>query len=172
MDSMELIYSSHAKTVYGFLLIRTRQPELAEELTQETFFRAIQQIKRFKGECTISTWLCAIAKNVWLEYLKKQKKQSSEQEAHREFLAEKTVMGSKSLDSPEAAHLLMWDNIQVLKALHNLKDPMRETMYLRLISNLTFKQIGEIMGRTENWARVTFYRGKEIIMKEVMNNGQ
>ena len=61
----------------------------------------------------------------------------------------------------------MWDSMQVLRALHNLKEPVRETMYLRLTGNLTFKQIGEIMGRSENWARVTFYRGKESILKEV-----
>ena len=71
-----------------------------------------------------------------------------------------------SCGSAEEAHMAEWENMQILKALHRLKEPVRETLYLRLIGNLTFKQIGEIMGRSENWARVTFYRGKEIIMKE------
>ena len=79
-------------------------------------------------------------------------------------------MENETLNSPEISYLLRWDNIQILKALHNLKEPMRETIYLRLIGNLTFKQIGEIMGKSENWARITFYRGKEMIMKEVMDN--
>lgn len=170
MDSMEQIYKDHAKTVYGFLLSRVQQPDTAEELTQETFYRAVKKINSFKGESTISTWLCGIAKNVWLEYLKNQKKKFSEQTVYKEALLKEPMMGDENLNSPEISYLLMWDNIQILKALHNLKEPVRETIYLRLIGNLTFKQIGEIMGKSENWARVTFYRGKEMIMKEVMDN--
>ena len=74
MESMEQIYADHAKTVYGFLLTKTRDHALAEELTQETFYRAVMKIGRFQGNSSVSTWLCAIAKNVWLEHLKKQKK--------------------------------------------------------------------------------------------------
>ena len=170
MDSMEQIYKEHTKTVYGFLLSRAQQPDIAEELTQETFYRAVRKINSFKGESTISTWLCGIAKNVWLEYLKSQKKKFCEQTVYKEALLEEPVMENETLNSPERSYLLRWDNIQILKALHNLKEPMRETIYLRLIGNLTFKQIGEIMGKSENWARVTFYRGKEMIMKEVMDN--
>lgn len=158
MDSMEEIYKNHAKTVYGFLLTRVRDSDAAQELTSETFCRAVKQIKGFKGESTVSTWLCGIAKNVWLEYVKKEKKQ--------EDMAYGPMAG-QTQESAEEAHLAMWDSIQVLKAIHNLKEPVRETVYLRLAGNLTFKQIGEIMGRNENWARVTFYRGKESIMKEV-----
>ncbi len=170
MDSMEQIYKEHTKTVYGFLLSRAQQPDIAEELTQETFYRAVRKINSFKGESTISTWLCGIAKNVWLEYLKSQKKKFCEQTVYKEALLEEPVMENETLNSPEISYLLRWDNIQILKALHNLKEPMRETIYLCLIGNLTFKQIGEIMGKSENWARVTFYRGKEMIMKEVMDN--
>ena len=148
MDSMEEIYKTHAKTVYGFLLTRTRDSDTAQELTQETFYRAVKQWKGFKGDSAVSTWLCGIARNVWLEYARKQKKRLD-------------------MESAEETHLAMWDSMQVLRALHNLKEPVRETMYLRLTGNLTFKQIGEIMGRSENWARVTFYRGKKSILKEV-----
>lgn len=74
MTSMEEIYMEHAKTVYGFLLTKVHDSDLAEELTQETFFRAINSIKNFNGDCSISTWLCAIAKNVWREHVKKSEK--------------------------------------------------------------------------------------------------
>lgn len=158
MDSMEEIYRNHAKMVYGFLLTRVRDADAAEELTQETFYRAVKQIKNFKEESSVSSWLCGIAKNVWLEYVKKQKKQQDTDDAGRT---------KESHNSVEESHMAMWDTVRVLKVLHNLKEPVRETMYLRLISNLSFKQIAEIMGKSENWARVTFYRGKEIIMKEV-----
>ena len=71
MDSMEEIYMKHGKMIYGFLLTRTRDPGLAEELTQETFYQAVKHIGGYKGESSISTWLCAIAKNLWRDYLRR-----------------------------------------------------------------------------------------------------
>ena len=149
MDSMEQIYLEHAKTVYGFLLTRTGNPDLAEELTQETFYQAVKHVDRYEGKSSVSTWLCGIAKNLWYGYLKKQKNQTSLSEA-------------------EEIPVLFrgWENLQVLRMIHRLEDPMREVIYLRLIGNLSFAQIGEIMERNENWARVTYYRGKEKVMKE------
>lgn len=172
MDSMEMIYREHGKTVYGFLLTRTGDPGTAEELTQETFCRALRQVNGFKGESSVSTWLCGIAKNVWLEYVKKKKRQRSTETAQEmggvsEAEGQGDIPCVQAAPSVQDSHILMWENMEILRALHNLKEPVRETMYLRLIGNLTFAQIGEIMGRSENWARVTFYRGKETIMKEV-----
>ncbi|MDF2541035.1 MAG: sigma-70 family polymerase sigma factor [Herbinix sp.] len=155
MDSIEQIYMKYAKTVYGFLLSKTQNPDLAEELTQDTFYQAVKSIKNFKGKSNVSTWLCGIAKNLWFEYLRKNKNQVSLEEA-----------SEIAVDSAETVFFHTWNNVEVLKVLHNLKDPMREVMYLRLIGNLTFGQIGEIMGKSDNWARVTYYRGKEIIIKE------
>lgn len=162
MDSMEQIYKQHAKTVYGFLLSKTRDADLAEELTQETFFQAVKGIERFKGDCNVSTWLCAIAKNLYFQHRKELVKE------HR--LAENaTEAESESFfDVPPPG----WDQIEILKAIHTLKEPMREVVYLRLASNLNFRQIGEIMDKSENWARVTFYRGKEKIMEEVKRHDQ
>lgn len=129
MDSMEEIYQSHARIVYAFLLTKTQSPDLAEELTQETFYQAVKSIHTFREESSIASWLCGIARNVWLAQMRKQ----------RDWVS--------------------------------LEDPMREVVYLRLIGNLTFGQIGEIMGRSENWARVTYYRGKEKIVKEANADG-
>ena len=70
------------------------------------------------------------------------------------------------VDSAETQLFHSWDSIQILRLIHNLENPMREVMYLRLVGNLTFGQIGEIMERSENWARVTYYRAKERIVKE------
>lgn len=156
MNAMEQIYLEHAKTVYGFLLSRTRDPDLAEELTQETFFQAVKGIDQFEGNSSISTWLCAIAKNLWREHLRKQAKQNA-------FLNECSAPPSIAEDDSS----LEWDDVEVLKAVHQLSEPMREVMYLRLSSNLTFRQIGEILGKSENWARVTYYRGKEKVIEEV-----
>ncbi|GAA6296743.1 RNA polymerase sigma factor [Enterocloster asparagiformis] len=155
MDSMEQIYLEHAKTVYGFLLTRTGNPDLAEELTQETFYQAVKHVDRYEGKSSVSTWLCGIAKNLWYGYLKKQKNQTSLSEAEE-----------IPVDSAETELFRGWENLQVLRMIHRLEDPMREVIYLRLIGNLSFAQIGEIMERNENWARVTYYRGKEKVMKE------
>lgn len=155
MDSMEQIYLEHAKTVYGFLLTRTGNPDLAEELTQETFYQAVKHVDRYEGKGSVSTWLCGIAKNLWYGYLKKQKNQTSLSEAEE-----------IPVDSAETELFRGWENLQVLRMIHRLEDPMREVIYLRLIGNLSFAQIGEIMERNENWARVTYYRGKEKVMKE------
>ncbi|MGN0432334.1 MAG: RNA polymerase sigma factor [Lachnospiraceae bacterium] len=156
MDSMEQIYKQYARTVYGFLLSRTGTPHLAEELTQETFYRAIKASKTYRGEGSVSTWLCGIAKRVWYEYVRRQKQEGPLEEA-----------GEVPASSVEEELLSKWESMEVLKALHNLNDPMREVMYLRLAGNLSFAQIGEILDKSENWARVTFYRGKEKLLKEI-----
>ena len=160
MHSMEEIYEQHTKTVYSFLLSKTGDPNLAEELTQETFYQAIKGISKFRGQSSVSTWLCAIAQNVWKKYLEKNKK---------EMLvgASDYQPEEKTAYSPEEIVLAEWDKIEILKMLHRLDEPMREVMYLRLVANLSFKEIGEIMERTEVWARVNYYRGKEKIIKEV-----
>ena len=156
MESLEEIYQKHAQTVYAFLLSRTRNQDLAEELTQETFFQAVRTIDTFRGDSKLSTWLCGIARNLWLAHLR---------ESRRTQPLEETADMAKAY-SPEEELSLQWDNLEILKLLHGLKEPAREVMYLRLIGNLTFGQIGEIMGKSENWARVNFYRGKEIIRRE------
>lgn len=155
-ESMEQIYKKHAKSVYSFLLVRTNDPHLAEELTQETFYQAMKQIDCFEGKSSTSTWLCGIAKNVWRMYLRKHNK---------EELVD--VIEEGQTVSVEQEVFLNWDKVEILKILHRLEDPMREVMYLRLIANLSYREIGEIMERSENWARVTYYRGKEKIVQEV-----
>lgn len=86
MKSMEEIYKEHAKTVYKYLLVQTNNIDLAEELAQETFFRAVNSVKNYKEKSNISTWLCGIAKNVWYEYLRKNKKQDNLDEVAEQVL--------------------------------------------------------------------------------------
>ncbi len=156
MNSMDKIYAEHAKTVYGFLLAKTGNADLAEELTQETFYQAVKHIGSFENKSSISTWLCGIAKNLWYDTLRKQKQQENIQRTDEE----------RAAASAEDEIFCSWESIQVLKLLHQLKDPMREVVYLRLCGSLSFRQIGEIMGQSENWARVNYYRGKEKIVRE------
>ena len=153
MQSMDEIYQKYARTVYKYLLSRTQNEALAEELTQETFYQAIQSIDRFEGKCKLSTWLCAIAKHQLLSYQRKHPPQDNLEET------------SSSVESAEDKVLGSMNYVELMKRLHLCPESFREILYMRIFGNLSFKEIGEIMGQTENWARVTYYRGKEKLKK-------
>lgn len=155
---MESVYKVHAQTVFRFLLSLTHDSHLAEELTQETFYQAITCINKFDGTCKISTWLCAIAKNQLYRY---QKKHPSEQ-----LFDEITI----AVPSAETDCLSSINKLELLRRLHAFNDPVREVMYLRLFGDLSFREIGDVVSKTENWARVTYYRGKEKLLKEIKSD--
>lgn len=148
---MENIYREYAQTVYKFLLSQCHDADLAEELTQETFYQAVRSIDRYDGSCKLSVWLCQIAKHLWFKHLRKMQKQP-------EGLTEDIFL---SVPSAEEDTLSRQGHLQLLRAVHALPEIMREVVYLRVFGDLSFKEIGAVLGKTENWARVTFYRGKE-----------
>lgn len=148
---MNAIYRHHAQTVYKFLLSQTRDPGLAEELTQETFYQAVRSIDRFDGKCKVSVWLCQIAKHLWYQQLRKQKREVP--------LSEEGV--DVPLPSAEEETLDRAGRLELLRQVHSLPEPCREVVYLRAFGDLSFREIGDVLGKTETWARVTFYRGKE-----------
>lgn len=158
--NMDEIYRRHAKSVYAFLLAKTADSMLAEELTQETFYQAVKSIGSFKGESSVSTWLIGIANNVLRGYFRKQKKQAEEE-------LPKTEIAARGGTATEDIVLRSMDTISLMQAMHRLAEPYREVLHLRLTADLSFKEIGQIMERTENWARVTYYRGKEKLLKGV-----
>lgn len=157
-DEMEQIYQEHAQSVYGFLLLRTHDSQLAEELTQETFYQALRCVEKFDGSCKVSTWLCAIAKKVLLKYWQKNKVATVS-------LADNEVIRAEEANAEEI-FLAEENKVELMAKVHQLPQAMKEVIYLRLAADLSFKQIGEIMNKTEVWARVTFYRGKEKLLKE------
>ena len=154
---MEELYKETIKMVFHFLFSLCHDESLTEELTQETFLKAYQSIGRFDGSCKISTWLCSIARNTYYQYLSKNRKQ-----VPKDFMAEEEI----SEVTPEREVLAKIELLDVLKLMQNLPERMREVMYLRITGALTFKEIGEILGKSENWARVNYYRGKERVIKE------
>ncbi len=159
-QNMDEIYRRHAKSVYAFLLAKTADSMLAEELTQETFYQAVKSIGSFKGESSVSTWLIGIANNVLRGYFRKQKKKAEEE-------LPETEIAARGGTSTEDIVLRSMDTISLMQAMHRLPEPYREVLHLRLTADLSFKEIGQIMERTENWARVTYYRGKEKLLKGV-----
>lgn len=151
MDDMDAIYRNHAQTVYKFLLAQCRDPDLAEELTQETFYKAVRSIERFDGSCKLSVWLCQIAKHLWYQYLRKHQQKPVPLEAEPESY----------FPSAEEGLLAQEERLALLRQIHQLPEPQREVVYLRAFGNLSFREIGDVLGKTETWARVTFYRTKE-----------
>lgn len=140
-------YRQYADMVFKYLMAMCGDEFLAEELTQETFFRAVKHADSFDGNVKVTTWLCAIAKNAYLSYVKKQSKRVTEEE---------------NADVPYEEDLLDRENCrEIYKAVHRLDEPYREIVLLRIHTDMNFAEIGEIFGKSENWARVTFYRGKE-----------
>lgn len=159
MQPMDEIYQTYARTVYKYLLLKIHNENIAEELTQETFYQAVKSIDRFDGSCKLSTWLCAIAKNQLLAYQRKHPIEESIDDY--ENLPETSV---------EAEVFGQVRRVELIKKLHMCPEPFREILYLRIFGSLSFKEIGEIMGKTENWARVNFYRAKERLKKEMDKN--
>ena len=151
MKDMEQLYQQYAQTVYKFLMAQTRDPHLAEELTQETFYQAIRSIHRFDGSCKVSVWLCQIAKHLWYQHLRRQKHEVPADDSAFEC----------PLPSAEEDILQTQNQVSLLRLVHSLPEPGREVVYLRAFGGLSFREIGDVMGKTENWARVTFYRNKE-----------
>ena len=156
MQDIEQIYKEYFETVNKYLFCLTQNNDISEELTQETFYRAVKKINTYRGECKISVWLCQIAKNLWYDYYRKNKKLTNEDEIFN--IQEMNTLEEKVISNDE--------KISLYKKMQNLDEKTREVMYLRITGELSFKEIGVILNKTENWARVTFYRGKNRL-KEV-----
>lgn len=158
VEELEEVYRGYADMIYRFLLAQTADASLAEELTQETFYQAVRSVNRYDGSCKVGTWLCGIAKNV----LRRERRRRSSVPLEEDGAA---------LPGPEEAVLGEMGRMALLRRLHALPEPMREVVYLRMSADLSFREIGEIVGRTENWARVTYFRAKEKLIATEGSNG-
>ena len=154
---MEEIYKKYSKLVYKYLYTLTTDIEISEELTQETFYSAIKNLKNFRNECKISVWLCQIAKHKWIDYLSKNKKTIPFDEH----------IIDQSLFFDESEKII--EKNDLYEKINKLDKDTKNVFYLRLKSELTFKEIGEILEKSEQWARITFYRGKIKLEKGLKN---
>lgn len=154
---MEQVYHTYERMVYQFLYMRTRDAQWSQDLMQETFLRAVTSISRYDGSCKLSVWLCQIAKHLWYQWLSKRSRQ-------KEVELTDQVPCQESLEQSALFHM---EKTELYQAIHKLPDPMRELVYLRLTGEFSFAEIGSLLGKNENWARTTFYRAKQKIMKEM-----
>ena len=156
---MEELYQLYFKDVYLYVLALSKEEVVAEDITQETFFKAMKSIGAFKGECDIRVWLCQIAKNTYYTYCKKQKRFVPAEEVEEE-IQERPVSIERRFEDKEQA-------LNIHKVLHTLEEPYKEVFQLRVFGELSFRDIGEIFGKTESWSRVTFYRAKNKLVKKM-----
>jgi len=156
---IEKLYQDYFSVVYKYVLSISRDPLTAEEITQETFFKAMKKIDSFRGDCSIKVWLCQVAKHLYYDDLKKQ---SRFEEMPEEY-------DDESL-SVEEAMVRDVDRKLINKILHSLKEPYKEVFTLRTYGELSFSEIAELFEKTISWARVTYHRARMMI-KEEMDNG-
>lgn len=157
---LEKIYREYFTTVYRYILAISRDPDLAEEVTQETFVKALRKISDFRGDCEIRVWLCQIAKNEYFQHLKKQKKQET---TEADLIMQE--------ESPEKKLLSKELSFRIQKILHDMEEPYKEVFYMRTYGEMSFKEIALLFDRQETWARVTYYRARKKIMEVLENEG-
>ncbi len=156
-EEFEKIYRRYFNDVFLFLKKLSKDENIAEEITSETFFKAMRSINHFRGETDIRVWLCQIAKNAYFSYLKKQ--QRIETIEDNDF--------PDNQDTIEEQISKQYDAMQIHLLLHKLAEPYKEVFMLRVFGELSFKQIADIFQKTENWACVTYHRAKKKIVMQM-----
>jgi len=149
MEAFEKIYSEYYPMVHAYIYRLCQNEELADEITQETFYKVLRKSHTYRGECKLSVWICQIAKNELYTCLKKNKRFADHP---METIAQENEF-EQALANKDMA-------LRVHEVLHTLDEPFREVFYLRVFAELSFREIGHIHKKTENWARVTYHRAK------------
>ena len=157
MPPFEELYRAYFAEVYRYALALCRHKETAEDVTAETFLKAMRQIGSFRGDCDFKVWLFTIAKNTYYSMLRKDANLTGEP-------PEETAADAPT---PEDTVLQSAEVMEIHKALHALPEPYKEVFSLRTFGELSFRQIGELFGKTEHWACVTYHRAKEKLRQEL-----
>lgn len=159
MAVLKEIYKEYGKPLYHFLLSLTGEEEFSKELLQETFYQAFLHIDQFEGRSSIFTWLCQIGKNAWFKECRRRKR-FEEKELEAFEIADKTL-------TPEEMMVQKDTCFRIRRAVYYLEEPYQNVFILRVFGERKFSEIGAMYGKTENWARVTFFRAKTKILQEV-----
>ena len=151
----EQMYKTYYMQVYSYIITLCKKPELAEEITQKAFYKAMFNLKKYRGEASELTWLCAIAKNLYMDILRKEKKRSEISKEALEKISDNEDIAQKAEDKDSL--------FRIHQILHQTEEPYKEVFQLRVFGELSFAQIGQLFGKSESWARVTYYRAKNKI---------
>ena len=153
----EEIYTTYFRDVYMYILRLSNDEHLAEEITSETFFKAVEAIDSFRGECDVRVWLCQIAKNCYYRHRKTARRTDS---IHGLEIADPDLSLEDRLSHNDEAELIQ-------QILHDIPDPYKEVFMWRVFAELSFKQIGRMFSKSENWACVTYHRAKSKIIERL-----
>jgi RNA polymerase sigma-70 factor (ECF subfamily) len=157
---LDEIYRVYFKSVYLFVLRLSGDEHISEEVTSETFCKAISSIDRFRGDSDMRVWLCGIAKNTYFTYLKKHKRELSIDETDAESIPDSGALLDESISEQEDAK-------QIREILHTMPEPYKEVFMWRVFGELSFKEIGVLYGKTDNWACVTYHRARKMIQERL-----
>ena len=150
LDAFDQIYQSYFDSVYRYALSLSGNPQTAEEITQETFFKAMRSLNQFQGKSSLKSWLCAIAKNLWL----------SEQRKKQAHPIDDALSVPDPSIGPEEAIVQQDESMRIHRLLHHLDEPYREVFTLRALGQLSFRDIGDLFGKSQNWACVVYHRAR------------
>ena len=160
VTDFEKIYNEYFNDVYLYIKRLSGDEHIAEEITSETFFKALKSIDSFRGECEIRVWLCQIAKNSYYTYVKKNSKVQNVDEAELINLPDNKNNVENEVQSKLQAFAIQ-------KVLHEIDEPYREVFMWRVYADLSFKEIAGIFNKNENWACVTYHRARKLIKERL-----
>lgn len=146
----EKLYNTYYMQVYSYIITLTRDRDIAEEITQNTFFKALSSNAEFKNNSSVLTWLCSISKNLFYDECRKNRRIAEITECNESVSDENIEASLENSDTAYRIHLI----------LHDLEEPYKEVFQLRIFGELSFIQIASIFGKSENWARVTYHRAR------------
>ena len=158
MSAFEELYKQYYRQVYFYVLGLCRSEHIAEEITQETFFKVLKKMDTFRGECRINVWITQIAKNTFYDYCHRKKLDPGSSLDDVEVEAQENL--EEKMLNKEAAG-------QIHMILHKLSEPYKEVFWMRTFGELSFREIGNIHGKTESWARVVYHRARLMIREEL-----
>lgn len=161
----EQIYNAYFKSVYRYIRKLSGDEHIAEEITSETFLKVMKSIEDFRGECDMRVWICQIAKNTYYSYHKKSNRMANVDETELQNIADPNALLEKQIITQDETR-------QLRKILHTIPEPYKEIFMWRVFGELSFKEIGDLYGKTDNWACVTYHRARNIIQSrlEEINN--
>ncbi len=160
MTDIEQLYHTYFNDVYRYILRLSGNAHTAEEITSETFFKAIKSIDRFRGDCDARVWLCQIAKNCYYSYVKKTQKTVSSEETN--------LHETPDLSSDVTEEYAVREELeQIRQILHRISEPYKEVFMWRVYAQLSFREIAQMFGKNENWACVTYHRARKMIKERL-----
>ncbi len=156
--AFEKLYKTYYMRVYSYVMALAGKTHMAEEITQETFYKAFTTSASFRGEANAVTWLCAIARNLFIDEMRRQAKRAEAIPPDAD--ADSGVNIEREVEDKDTSY-------QVHQALRELEEPYRQVFELRIFGEMSFREISGICGRTESWARVTYHRAKCKLMERM-----